>query len=189
MLDMISHQQRNIIFLNFAWDIEDSIEYFPLQSNILTLIHNCYKSLHVTARVAYHKFLRYFQLSPNLKRGGSVSVSNTILPKQYYVETILNDTPCLNVFPLFPHSRFWIQNSKSLTRHVTARVSYHLFLCYFQLSPNLKRGGSVSVSNIVLPKWYYLETILNEIPCVNLFPLFPHSQFLIQNSKSLMCPK
>ena len=46
---MLSCHQNNIFLLIFARGIEDSIEYFILQSNILALARNIYKSIHVNA--------------------------------------------------------------------------------------------------------------------------------------------
>ena len=45
-LDMLSLYQRNILFVLFACDIENSIEYFILLPNIPTLARNYYIFLH-----------------------------------------------------------------------------------------------------------------------------------------------
>ena len=65
MLDMLSCHQRNILFLLFDCDLENSIEYFLLRSHILTLVYNHYTSLHATLRVDYYSFLYYFLVLTN----------------------------------------------------------------------------------------------------------------------------
>ena len=42
-LDVISHHQRNILFLLYVCDLEDSIKYFLLHSHIQTLVCIDYK--------------------------------------------------------------------------------------------------------------------------------------------------
>ena len=73
--DVLPFHQRNILFLLLARDIEDNIGKNILWSNIPTLSHNHYTSLHATAWVAYYIFIRSLKLLTNWWRWGSVRVS------------------------------------------------------------------------------------------------------------------
>ena len=58
-LDVLSCHQSNLIFLLFARDIEDSIEYYLIQSNIMVLARNRYIFLHATDQDANYLFPIY----------------------------------------------------------------------------------------------------------------------------------
>ena len=63
-LDVLSRHQRDPLFLLFACDFENYIEYFLLRSKFPTLSCNCYKSLHETVLVSSYLFLHSSQLLP-----------------------------------------------------------------------------------------------------------------------------
>ena len=60
-LDVLSCHQKNILFLLFSHDLENSIEYFLLCSNIPALARNHSILLPAAAKVAYYLFLSYLQ--------------------------------------------------------------------------------------------------------------------------------
>ena len=88
MLDVLSRHQRKLIFLLFSRDFEDSIEYFLLISEILTLDRNRYISLNTTVRSSYYLFLTFLKVFTNWKRQGSVRVSNSGFQMQDFFENI-----------------------------------------------------------------------------------------------------
>ena len=58
-LDIPYRHQRNLLFLLFACDIKYYIPYFFIQSNILAIALNCYKTLNNTEIVASNLFIGY----------------------------------------------------------------------------------------------------------------------------------
>ena len=87
-LGVIYNHQRNILFVLFSHGIENSIEYFLLQSNIPTLTNNPSISLHATAQVSYYLFICYSQVLTNYQRQGRVGVYYSVLPTQVFFEKI-----------------------------------------------------------------------------------------------------
>ena len=79
---------------------------------------------------------------------------------EYFIEPFLHQSNISTIFPYY-----------YISFHAIAQVSHYLFLCFLKQLPNWWRRGSVRASGSWFTTIDIFEKFLNEISCVNIFPL------------------